>query len=93
MKKRSLETERMKTLHGLEDAPDVIVVEHSNTISVVIQMLDRVVRLTLSCIFIGFCLLGLASVCFPGPREEMIGIWTALISQLQEYLPFLDMVF
>ena len=42
-----------------------------------------------------FCrvLLGLASVCFPRPRKEMVEIGIALITQLREYLPFLNAIF
>ena len=77
LKRKSLETERLKAQHGLQDSTDIIIVEHSNTLTV----------------FVGFCLLGLASVCFPGPRKEMVEIGIALITQLREYLPFLNVIF
>ena len=84
LKRKSLETERIKAQHGLEDSTDIIIVEHSNTLTVMIQAAGQIV---------GFCLLGLASVCFPGPRKEMVEIGIALITQLREYLPFLNAIF
>ena len=84
LKRKSLETERLKAQHGLQDSTDIIIVEHSNTLTVMIQAAGQIVR---------FCLLGLASVCFPGPRKEMVEIGIALITQLREYLPFLNAIF
>ena len=88
LKRKSLETERLKAQHGLQDSTDIIIVEHSNTLTVMIQAAGQIVRFLAATIFVGFCLLGLASVCFPGPE---IGI--ALITQLREYLPFLNVIF
>lgn len=93
LKRKSLETERLKAQHGLQDSTDIIIVEHSNTLSVMIQAVSQIVRFFLAGIFVGFCLLGLASLCFPGPRKEMVEIGIALITQLREYLPFLNVIF
>ena len=101
LKRKSLETERLKAQHGLQDSTDIIIVEHSNTLTVMIQAAGQIVRflaatitfITAATIFVGFCLLGLASVCFPGPRKEMVEIGIALITQLREYLPFLNAIF
>ncbi len=94
LKRKSLETERIKAQHGLEqDSTDIIIVEHSNTLTVMIQAAGQIVRFLAATIFVGFCLLGLASVCFPGPRKEMVEIGIALITQLREYLPFLNVIF
>jgi len=90
LKRKSLETERLKAQHGLQD---IIIVEHSNTLTVMIQAAGQIVRFLAATIFVGFCLLGLASVCFPGPRKEMVEIGIALITQLREYLPFLNVIF
>lgn len=93
LKRKSLETERLKAQHGLQDSTDIIIVEHSNTLTVMIQAAGQIVRFLAATIFVGFCLLGLASVCFPGPRKEMVEIEIALITQLREYLPFLNVIF
>ena len=37
LKRKSLETERIKAQHGLEDSTDIIIVEHPDTFSVIIQ--------------------------------------------------------
>ena len=37
LKRKSLETERLKAQHGLQDSTDIIIVEHSNTLTVMIQ--------------------------------------------------------
>ena len=91
LKRKSLETERLKAQHGLQDSTDIIIVEHSNTLTVMIQAAGQIVRFLAATIFVG--LLGLASVCFPGPRKEMVEIGIALIAQLREYLPFLNAIF
>ena len=88
LKRKSLETERLKAQHGLQDSTDII-----NTLTVMIQAAGQIVRFLAATIFVGFCLLGLASVCFPGPRKEMVEIGIALITQLREYLPFLNVIF
>ena len=93
LKRKSLETERIKAQHGLEDSTDIISVEHPDTFSVMIQAAGQIVRFFAATIFVGFCLLGLASVCFPRPRKEMVEIGIALITQLREYLPFLNAIF
>ena len=36
LKRKSLETERLKAQHGLQDSTDIIIVEHSNTLTVMI---------------------------------------------------------
>ena len=84
LKRKSLETERLKAQHGLQDSTDI---------TVMIQAAGQIVRFLAATIFVGFCLLGLASVCFPGPRKEMVEIGIALITQLREYLPFLNVIF
>ena len=89
LKRKSLETERIKAQHGLEDSTDIIIVEHPD----MIQAAGQIVRFFAATIFVGFCLLGLASVCFPRPRKEMVEIGIALITQLREYLPFLNAIF
>ena len=66
LKRKSLETERLKAQHGLQDSTDIIIVEHSNTLTVMIQAAGQIVRFLAATIFVGFCLLGLASVCFRG---------------------------
>ena len=33
LKRKSLETERMKAQHGLEDSTDIIIVEHPDTLT------------------------------------------------------------
>ena len=88
LKRKSLETERIKAQHGLEDSTDIIIVEHPDTFSVIIQAAGQIVRFFAATIFVG-----LASVCFPGPRKEMVEIGIALITQLREYLPFLNAIF
>lgn len=93
LKRKSLETERLKAQHGLQDSTDIIIVEHPDTFSVMIQAAGQIVRFFAATIFVGFCLLGLASVCFPRPRKEMVEIGIALITQLREYLPFLNAIF
>ena len=41
LKRKSLETERIKAQHGLEDSTDIIIVEHPDTFSVMIQQPGR----------------------------------------------------
>ena len=89
LKRKSLETERIKAQHGLEDSTDIIIVEHPDTFTVMIQAAGQIVRFFAATIFVGFCLLGLASVCLPRPRKEMVEIGIALITLPLESLPFL----
>lgn len=44
LKRKSLETERIKAQHGLEDSTDIIIVEHPDTFSVIIQAAGQIVR-------------------------------------------------
>mgnify|MGYP001043249610 CR=1 FL=1 len=44
LKRKSLETERLKAQHGLQDSTDIIIVEHSNTLTVMIQAAGQIVR-------------------------------------------------
>ena len=73
LKRKSLETERLKAQHGLQDSTDIIIVEHSNTLTVMIQAAGQIVRFLAATI--------------------MVEIGIALITQLREYLPFLNVIF
>ena len=42
LKRKSLETERLKAQHGLQDSTDIIIVEHSNTLTVMIQAAGQI---------------------------------------------------
>ena len=83
----------MKAQHGLQDSTDIIIVEHSQYAYCCDPGSRSDCPVSCSHYFVGFCLLGLASVCFPGPRKEMVEIGIALITQLREYLPFLNVIF
>ena len=47
LKRKSLETERIKAQHGLEDSTDIIIVEHPDTFSVIIQAAGQIDELDL----------------------------------------------
>ena len=60
LKRKSLETERLKAQHGLQDSTDIIIVEHPDTFSVIIQAAGQIVRFFCSHYFLsGSACLGL----------------------------------
>lgn len=66
LKRKSLETERLKAQHGLQDSTDIIIVEHSNTLTVMIQAAGQIVRFLAATIFVGFMPAGACVRMFPG---------------------------
>ena len=70
LKRKSLETERIKAQHGLEDSTDIIIVEHPDTFSVIIQAAGQIVRFFCSHYF---CRVLPAWACvrmFPGTAQR-----------------------
>lgn len=59
LKRKSLETERLKAQHGLQDSTDIIIVEHSNTLTVMIQAAGQIVRFLAATILSGSACWGL----------------------------------
>ena len=59
LKRKSLETERIKAQHGLEDSTDIIIVEHHDTFTVMIQAAGQIVRFFAALFLSGSACLGL----------------------------------
>lgn len=70
LKRKSLETERIKAQHGLEDSTDIIIVEHSNTLSVMIQAAGQIVRFLQPLFLSGSACLGLRPYVSRGRAEK-----------------------
>ena len=92
LKRKSLETERIKAQHGLEDSTDIIIVEHPDTFSVIIQAAGQIVRFLQPL----FCRVLPAWACvrmFPGTAQRNGGNRDRTDHTAAEYLPFLNAIF
>ena len=69
LKRKSLETERIKAQHGLEDSTDIIIVEHPDTFSVIIQAAGQIVRFLQPLFLSGSACLGFVRM-FPGTAQR-----------------------
>lgn len=83
------EQQELKAKHHIDGDEERIVVEKNNMVKFTIRTVSGVVRVIASILICTLAVIGLASIVYPEPREDMAAIARDIYKQLQQYLPML----
>lgn len=78
------EQEELKEKYNIEE--DVVVVEKSNTIKFLIKYTTAFIHLVFRIILVVLAFIGLCSLIYPAPRQELIKIATQTIQEIANYI-------